>query len=163
MHTSLTQIVDPSNEEIKEELKAQEHIANFFNLENLENEDINTDSTTMSELDEINPPDAISYNPKFFEAAREFITVVDVRAGVPRKGRAFIEYLQSSFINVQNAAKPEMEQLNADMECLNEVNPQRTVKRSTKFTLFADELIKRITEQKTLERLTSTFKVEEVY
>ena len=47
----------------------------------------------MSELDEINPPDAISYNPKFFEAAHEFISVVDVQASVPRKGRAFTEYL----------------------------------------------------------------------
>jgi hypothetical protein len=30
----------------------------------------------MSELDEINPPDAISYNPKFFQAAEEFIEMV---------------------------------------------------------------------------------------
>lgn len=70
----------------------------LFTVDAFENgEEINTDSATMTELDEINPPDAISYNPKFFEAAREFIMVVDVQVGLPKKGRAFGEFLLSSF------------------------------------------------------------------
>ena len=68
-----------------------------------------TDSVTMSELDEINPPDAISYNPKFFEAAHEFMEVVISQGSVPKKGRAFTEYLQTCFVNVRNASQPEFE------------------------------------------------------
>ena len=51
------------------------------------------DAITMSELDEINPPDAISYNVKFFEAAREFISEVECTSNLPKKGRAFNEDL----------------------------------------------------------------------
>ena len=59
-----------------------------------------TDSVTMSELDEINPPDAISYNPKFFEAAHEFIQVVVSQGSVPKRGRACTEYLKTCYVNV---------------------------------------------------------------
>ena len=65
---------------------------------------MNTDSATMSELDEINPPDAISYNPKFFKAAYEFISVVDCQMNVPKKGRAFTEYLGQCYNNVKLAS-----------------------------------------------------------
>lgn len=135
----------------------------LFTADAFENDEmINTDSATMTELDEINPPDAISYNPKFFEAAREFITVVDVQAGVPKKGRAFVEFLQSSFFNVQAVSKPELEELNANMEAMNKID-QEHVSRSSKFTLFADELIKRATDDRTLETLAMNYKTEPIY
>ena len=90
--------IEPSNEEIKEEIKAQEQPTYFFAPNGLTDEDgdpleLATDSATMSELDEINPPDNISYNPRFFEAAYEFISVVDPTSNVPKKGRAFTEHL----------------------------------------------------------------------
>ena len=52
-------------------MKAQETAAYIFSPSGLEDGDLEmvTDSATMSELDEINPPDQISYNYKFFEAA----------------------------------------------------------------------------------------------
>ena len=97
-------------EEIKEELKAREKSANFF-ITRLEDGDHEIASeVTMWELDEINPTDAISYNPKFFEAAHEFMEVVNCQGSVPPKtGRAFTEYLQQCFVDVRNASKPEFE------------------------------------------------------
>jgi hypothetical protein len=116
----------------------------------------------MSELDEINPPDSISYNPKFFEAAHEFISVVNVQAGVTKKGRAFTEYLQKSFINVYNASKAEFELLNKSTEQMNTNNAEK-VPRSPKFMLFADKLIKLFIDEKTLDRLNNLSKTEAIY
>ena len=71
----------------------------------------------MSELDEINPPDAISENPQFFEAARQFISVVE-SSNAPRRGRAFAEHLQTCFSNVHIASQPEFEQLDQSMRLI---------------------------------------------
>lgn len=43
----------------------------------------------MSELDEINPQDSISYNSKFFDAANEFIDMIGCETTVKMKGPAF--------------------------------------------------------------------------
>ena len=99
--------IEPSNEELKEELKAQESTANIFAPNGLEDGDpeMVTDSATMSELDEINPPDAMSYNHHFFEAAHEFLQTVEYSGEeAPKKGRAFMEHIQNCFINVRNAS-----------------------------------------------------------
>lgn len=123
-----------------------------------------TDSATMSELDEINPPDAISYNPKFFEAAYEFIGVVDPTSNVPKKGRAFTEHLQACFLNVSSASQPEFRKLNQTSELINRsAANDKEVPRSSKFTLFADDLILRCTDEETLNRLTAADKTTAIH
>ena len=156
--------IEPATEEIKEELKAQEP-SNIF-ISGLEDGDpeMATDSVTMSELDEINPPDAISYNPKFFEAAHEFMEVVICQSSVPKKGRAFTEYLQTCFVNVRNASQPEFEQINRVTEQLNKDGAnEREVPRSSKFCLFADDLIKRCTDEQTMNKLMMEDKTTAIY
>ena len=109
--STIVVIEPPSVEEIKEEIKKQEEPHNIFVTGNLDDGDpeMATDSVTMSELDEINPPDAISYEPKFFSAAHEFVQVVVDQGSVPKRGRAFTEYLQTCFVCVRAASQPEFE------------------------------------------------------
>lgn len=156
--------IEPATDEIKEEIKAQEPTNIFTHGSEDGDPEIIKDSITMSELDEINPPDTISYNPKFFEAAHEFMEVVINQNSVPKKGKAFTEYLKTCFNNVKNAAQPEFEQINRTTEQLNRTSANETeVPRSSKFCLFADELIKRCTDEETLNQLLSQGKTTAIY
>ena len=63
-----------------------------------------------------------------------------------------------------------MENLNRYTEMMNGANSDfgrstetGKVPRSSKFTLFADELIKRVTDEKTLERLQFQYKIDPIY
>jgi len=100
----------------------------------------------MSELDEINPPDALSYNPHFFAAANEFISMVGCRLQIPKKSKAVFEQLSDHLKQVKLAAKPEFDNLNTYMDLLNiDSTNDKDVPRSTKFCLFADEIYKNCT------------------
>lgn len=63
---------------------------------------------------------------------------------------------------MQAVSKPELDELNGIMESMNKLNPE-DVPRSSKFTLFADELIKRAADEKTLEHLSMNYKSEPIY
>ena len=52
------------------------------------------DHATMSELDEINPQDSISYNTRFFEMAKQFMDIVGDENTVQLKGRQFANKLR---------------------------------------------------------------------
>ena len=102
------------------------------------------DMTTMSELDEINPQDSISYNTKFFDAANEFIDMIGCESTAKLKGRAFANQLRECYDKIKSTAQAELIVLNDYVEKLNQnPNSEKEVPRSSDFDLFADELIKR--------------------
>ena len=102
------------------------------------------DQATMSELDEINPQDSISYTTKFFESAKEFMDMVGCESTMQLKGRAFSNKLRQCFSQVQKVAGPELQEIKDDAEKLGKnINSEGLVPRSSNFDLFADELIKR--------------------
>ena len=115
----------------------------MLSIMDMEEEPNIVDMATMSELDEINPQDSISYNTKFFDAANEFIEMIGCESTAKLKGRTFANQIRECYEKIKTTAQKELTALNDYVEKLNQnIDSEQEVPRSAYFDVFADELIK---------------------